>query len=374
MLPRRDALAVIVLLGGCAEPAIEMHLGLPSGEAAAFDTSCVNQVAVTTWDADFTTDDQCVTVGNGATLDDIAQQIRGKFALDLPDEMVALQLHAYATDTPDTCWSGEIMFYGGVDYDGESDITIPLQGLVDCTVRQASLATPRTIKLIDFRAFIENDPAAAAPNCASPADVTEVEAGMLHATNMSPPDFTPTATDTWDFANVVDGKAVLPVWSSSLGLSCPTLAIWDSLDTQDVASCVPAIGGPTICAGAGEIEVPILHAATELASVDTTILEQHHGAVIVAVWDATLKKPITGATIEIVEGDGQVVYGDWNITQGRFEASTATAATATRGLAMVYSEEPVKVTINAPNHHPSTRVVGGPWGVGASAIVALLPL
>jgi len=374
MLPRRDALAVLALCAsGCAEPAIDMHLGLPSGQAAAFDTSCVNQVAVTTWDSDYTTEDQCVAIDGAATLADVAAKIRGKFALDLPDEMIGLQLHAYASDTPDVCWSGEIMFYGGVDYDGEDDVTIPVQGLVDCTVRSASLANPRTVKLIDFRAFIETDPAAATPNCASPVDVTEIEAGMLHATNMSPPDFTPTATDTWDFANVVDGKAVLPVWSSSLGLTCPTLAVWEDAQTQDAASCVPAIGGPTICAAAGEIEVPILHAATVVASADPTIVEQHHGAVIVAIWDATTKKPVTGATLTIDEGDGVIVYGDWNLTQARFEPSRD-LATAARGLAMVYSEEPVKLTVSAPGHQPSTRVIGAPWGVGAAAIVALSPL
>jgi hypothetical protein len=371
MLPRRDALAVMALCSGCAEPAIDMHLGMPTGEAAQFDTSCVNQVSVTTWDSDFTTDDQCVPITGAATLADVAAQIRGKFALDLPDEMIGLQLHAYATDTPETCITGELMFYGGTDYDGERDVTIPVEGLVDCGVRQASLANLRTIKLIDFRTFVETA-AGAAPSCAPPTEITEIEAGMLHATNMSPPAFTPTATDTWDIANVVDGKATLPVWSSSLGLTCPTLAYWESADTEDVASCVPAIGGPAICAAAGEVEVPVIHAATALSSLDEAIVEQNHGGVLVAVWDAALKKPITSATITIGDGEGQIVYGDWDATQARLVPSTA-AATGAQGLALVYSEEPVQVTISAPGFHPSTRVLGAPWGVGAAAIVALLP-
>ncbi len=361
-----QALVCVITCAGCAEKAVEMRLELPAGTAADFDVSCINQVTVTTYAADFVTKNQCVEISGATSLADVQRKIRGRFELDMPDQLLAIQIHASATETPNACPSGDMIFYGGAEYAGGDQLTLPVEGTLDCSVHQASSA--RTVKLVDFAKLIAGDPAVAA-TCVAPATpVAVIESGTLHATNLSPPDFTPTATTTWETASVVDGKATIPIWNSTLGASCPALVNYDNAGNIDSAACVLP-SAPTICAGANETEVPIFPYATAVSSWDDAIVADHKGAVLVSVWDAATKKPITGATITISTGAGQVVYGDWNVAQAKFIPGGS--ATAARGLAMVYSNEPAVVTIAAPGHRSIGRVIGAPWDAGSAAIVVL---
>jgi len=365
LMGMRLAFVLAVAATGCAEKAIEMRLDLPS---SSFDVSCVNQVQVTVWNADFTTETQCVEVTPSNSLAAIQQKISGRFDLDMPDELIAVQFHARASETPGMCPSGDLMFYAGAEYDGGEEIQLPVMGLLDCSVRSAS--PTRGARLVDFAALIGGDPAAA-PVCVAPAvPVPLVESGTIHASNMSAPDFSPTVSTTWETANIVDGKAAIPVWNSTLGESCPGIITYDLAGFVDSASCIQS--GPTICGVGIEIEVPILSYSVALSSWDDVMIEAHKSAVLVTVWDAVTKKPIQGATITITTGDGEVVYGDWSVAQAKFTGGGG-SGTAARGLAMVYSNEPVLLTIAAPGHRSQQRVVGSPWDTGGATIVVLEP-
>jgi hypothetical protein len=360
-------LAIAALLASaCAEKAIEMRLDTSGMED--IDTTCVTQVTVAIWGStggEF----QCMPVQPGATIAEIREQIRGRFALDIPDDMNGIQVGGLASATPDECDTGDLIFYAGADWDGQSEIALPVTSVLDCRVMAG--ARDHVVQLVDYTALM-NTPLDAAPACAAPSLLNPlVESGSLFSSNLTDFEFfDPTEFWTNSSANPVAGKVTLPVYAETVGSSCPLLVTYDGNFFEDAVACMQTTGATLCPTTPGELEAPIWTFGAAGPSLDQATLSDHVGATLVSVWDATTKRRIAGATVSIVDGDGVVTYGDWVPAQNKFAPRTA-SATSMYGLAMVYSNEPITIAISAPGHAPVERVVGAPSFTGG-ALVAVL--
>jgi hypothetical protein len=337
---------------GCSmDKAIELRLRMPTGDSADIDIGCVQSVEV-------------LVAGHGVddieweTLDldtppadfgDIQDEIAGEFQFDLPPSGL-LYVELRGTSAPDGF--GDAIFYGGAHYEPDSDeMVIPLAANLDCANR---MMAPMAIKQTDFMALVQT-PAGAAPQCTPYPDAASVDFGTLRPTLMPMP-----CLGTWfDFPGTTtpmtpDGVALVQnAFTSAEGTSC--LAIGERI--SNTVSCVyPGMAG--ICSQT-ELEVGLLDFDTSSASVDFDALESKPGVVFGTVWDSTAvpKRPIMNATVEILEGDGEVRYTDLNGIQ--FVWNQARTATGDRGLFMLYLAEPVRIRITAPGKGAKDFSVGG---------------
>ena len=359
----------ITAAAGCGDKAVELRLDIPTGADAEFDVSCVNSVEVAIWGEE-SFSNECLTITGATSIAEVEDQLRGQFEADLPDDLIAFQVRGLATDQPELCGSGDMIFYAGTDYaHGDDDVNLPVMGTLDCAVRAAS--TPRTVRLVNFRDLVATPPASP-PNCTPTADVQLIESGTIHPSNMSPPLFSPTVTTTWQLGSVVNGTTTLPVWNRTLGHTCPGLVTYDADGFPDATACIDP-SAPTVCAAAGELEVPMLDWADALPSYDDALQADNLGVVIGTVWDASLKVPVANAQVRIIEGEGQIVYGSWDAVGSRFVANTGGSATTAGGMFMLYANDPVMVTVTSGLHQQRALVLGAPWAAGAAAIIALQP-
>src|SRR5687768_15852557 len=121
------ALAALAAVG-CAEKAIELKLQLL--DDPEFDVSCVNTVQVILHDGSpdfFDLPTQCVAVDGATSFADIEDQIRGRFSIDMPDEMIAIELRALASTTPELCGTGVNIFYAGQEFIGQEQISLRIR-------------------------------------------------------------------------------------------------------------------------------------------------------------------------------------------------------------------------------------------------------
>ena len=132
------AVSVIALLAmGCGEQAIELHLIASTGDVANTDLSCVNSVHIILHNgsSDFGTIPQaCITVESPTSYADLEAQIRGKFQMELPEDIVAVEIRGqgFATKGDGFCGSGMNVFYAGEEYTG-GDMSLRVEGTIDCS-------------------------------------------------------------------------------------------------------------------------------------------------------------------------------------------------------------------------------------------------
>jgi hypothetical protein len=114
--------------------------------------------------------------------------------------------------------------------------------------------------------------------------------------------------------------------------------------------------GERVCATGAEIEVALVNNIMSDNSVDTAIEEEFRGVVVGAIVDAQ-KNPIAGATVEVDEALGKVVYVNLDTAAQRFTAVGGRATTAS-GMFMLYTSEIVTATVTA-NGRTKMLKVGG---------------
>ena len=299
-------LIALVLMSACAEPVVEMQIVLPKN-ADTFDTSCLTAVEVRVNGTTYPQDKQdrrrsCIEVTAGSTYASVRDAIRGKFELSIPETgLGGIEIYGWSGPTPcrddlPPFVTPDLLFFGKGDYIGQDRVDIPLVPNVSCTLGDVK------VRLVDMFALIGG------ATCTEAMTVPDNEAGAGVGTLV--PKLFGKGTDWYgNFAgaasqlNLASFKGLTQVGTRSC------LAIDGGSLDHGSTSCV--VGGPSVCAGPGEIE----HASLSydvlevVTNYDSTLMVQFPGILMGSVWSAA-RQPLAGAKVEIDPKHGKVVYVD----------------------------------------------------------------
>jgi hypothetical protein len=357
------------LLVSCTDPAIEMSLAF-SEPQTTFDLSCVTTVSVTAIGndrGDIETgkppdyNEKCIDVGGLSNFADVRRAMRDRFDISLPDSgLAAIHLRGSVGACDESSRYHEAVFYGGAPASSDS-ITIPVAANLSCNVR-----TSLSIKPIDLLALVRT------------RQCNSVAGGRAFGGNIRPlllgPTFPRTTFEIGTSSSSVWTNGVSVVASFSRATS-PTTCVSVGYDNTAISGgrCAET-PGPSLCAGPGEIEVPVLPADYLGQSIDPTLYAAYGQPVVGAVFEvgsAASKVPVQGATVQLDAGtQGKVVYVDRSDT--RFVARTG-AATGPEGLFLVYLKgEPTSITVASPLHATQAYRVASAAGF-PSTLIATIP-
>lgn len=351
--------AFVLLLAAC-EPAIEVRLVAPAD--GDVDLSCVTHVSVVAFGNDATDGTTaCIEVDGIRSLRD--HGLDGKLAMDLPASGLAfLEVRGVMT-APDSgaledpCLYGATMFAGVSAYDGGEDLPVRLVHALDCAARSERLETVRVVDLIHL---VETG------ECAAPSlSGLMVGPGVLWPTQLSEPGTVGLTFSPFSVERIVqDGVAQVPLpFADALAGSCIALNTFDGAFVETNQACIDRAAA-TACAAPGELElahVPMQVWYASAAESDLNVMT------IVAVVDATTRRPIQGATIDRA-GDVDVEYASW--AQGAFLAGAT--AVPSDGVALVYTADAATITVRKEGYRSRTVRIGNMYA--GAAIVALEPL
>ncbi len=360
------ALGLLPSAAGCAEKAVELRLVMPTGEIANTDLSCVNSVHVIlhTGSLDFQNlPSQCIEVTSPSSYADLEEQIRGKFSMGLPADIVAVEIRGQANAIAGSCGTGMNVFYAGANYTEADQIELRVEGSMDCS----AMTGTGTVKVrpIDFLALAKT-PAGSDPVCTTLAGVQGIDMGVIRPTNIALDNF-PTSVIEWgDTAepDATTGLAELPAWGTPLPTTC--LASSESFDMFSASCIYPS--NKQICAGAGEVEVPLLTDLNSYDSIDNDIIGDYPVMVYGVVYDSATRRPVAGAKVQLGEDRGVVVYTKPTTTT-RMEPLDGDVTDASGGF-IAYLREPSVATVTQGASTKSMRI-GGVTGWGSAVIVPL---
>jgi hypothetical protein len=360
-----------VMAAGCAEPVVEMKLVL-GAMADTFDTSCVTAVEVHVKGANYPADlrdfsRSCLELGGHARMGDLADAIRGRFSLAVPASGIS-GIEVFGWSGPSACTpspfegiSPDLVLHARAPYIGQEVVDLRLVENLSCD------RGPVKIRPVDVFGLLAQ-PAPSSDDCA--AVVIADDQGGAGLGTLNPRAF----GNGVAFFGGVRGAAVrggVASFTGSTSVMNPQACL--SLDTGSVTgfgvSC--AISGGKVCAAADELEAPLIDGAiaNDGLTLDEGLLARYPGMVYVSVWsDATPRRPVAGATIDIAEGDGRVVYIDPPPPGGTLIQKRAERATGPSGLAVVFTNTlaPIKVsaggatrtvTVSAPDFAPGGALI-----------------
>lgn len=369
----RSAVALLLSLSACAEPAIEMRLELPPADKLdRFNVSCVGAVEVFVRGTDRGTPDgmrdpddeyACLTVEGVDSYAAVRRAIAGRFDVAIPGSGLA---GVDVRGSTGTCNKdnapGDTIFYATAAYDGGDSLVLPMSPNLSCNVKRNE-----TVRPVDLLALTRTRMCPP-----SPADNTGgVDSATIHPTALrdSVLDFNN------DFAGLVGGVATLPVYLSTDDPGCIALAYGDMTNTMTAANC--ARRGNGVCSAVGQIELPIISYTAGYQAITVASADQYGGWVIGGVWgiDATnAKVPLPGATVQPAKpADAsrvKVVYADLPATASSPVELPAATATNSTGLFIAYVGRPADFIVSAPGYRPETVRLGSP-GEPSTALVLL---
>lgn len=307
------AAAILLALGACAEPVIEMSMKAPASMPANFDLSCITAVEVVAVGNERGTQSSppdvlgdCVDLTTApASFGDIRAGISGQFELKIPESGLAgIVLRGTIGTCADKNRLYEANFYGGAPYlEGSESLSIPVVPNISCNARKTySVAT------IDMLALDRTK------NCAMsvPASQAIVFAGNIRPQLLGA-GFDRMIWEDGSSASTTNpgGKAVIESWAGAVG---PKSCIAVGFDGPGLAgSCVNPLS-PALCANPGEVELAVIDPIYAGASIETALVQQYGQPVFGAVYKQSpaataTKVPITGATVELEDPtQGTVVY------------------------------------------------------------------
>ncbi len=361
-------LALMALaLGACAEPAIEMKLVLPA-DAADFDLSCVTAVdllPIATGDTQtldigergFTDNIPCVDLAEPVTsFAQLQAAIAGRFDLALPQGgLGAVEIRGRIGSCKNVPAQFESVFYGGATYtDGDRELSVPLAHNLSCNATaQFDVHPVKMYELFSTKTCQDYvDPNATVFS----GDVRPTLIASQPITYEDGASFKPMEAAT---EQVTSFSAAYKGTCAAMGLSASTLG---------GISCIN-VGGPSACAGSS-LELALLPYSYASASIDPVLRGKYLTWGFLGVWSGTAAGPVAGATIAFDEGDdGTIVYGE--LGTAAFVPNASATATTTSGMAMIYSDRVVGVTVTAPGKPSRHLWIGGDPQIPSSAIAAL---
>jgi len=369
----RAWVAVVLLVGACGEPAIDVSLELPdSANGADFSMACVRSVRVYAAGENYPADEDdyevsCIPVDAAATFGDIEDQLADELELALPDSgLQAIGVFGRADggceipeDSPGFYDAQapplDTAFYGATYYDGGSSLAIDLVGSMSCEETTVKAAPIDMLDLI------------ATKDCAmaKAADGVLVGTGtiypLLPGFTVWSGGYTKAGTTAAGIATFTGHTIVGP--ATCLGLHTE---IGPDLIT---ASC--HVPGPA-CSDVGTLEPVLLPLAVVNNSLDGSKMTLWHAALFGLAWQKTpggptSGTPVAGAVVTVPPELGEVVYVE--PTADRF-VPTGGTATGPSGTFVLYTNFMVPLRIDGAGTSREVTVTATPFQP-ATAIVVL---
>ena len=366
---RAGALLALAALTACNDGAIDLQLLLPE-ESSDYDMTCVKAVDVLPLGpADTQPLDIGARTGNNATCIDLGRTVTTFAQLHTalsntvdvgipPGGLGAIEIRGRAGACADKPPQFEAIFYGGAQYSGTGDLTIPVARSLSCA--QSAQFTVKPVNMYDLF------------NTKTCTDYIDPGSQAFSA------EFRPTliAHQPLTFET---GASAQPMSVASVQLmsfnknyhgTCAAVALQNTAMTIAGQTCINNAGAMTACAGTN-VELPVLPTAYAQASRDTT-MTKYEGWSFVGVWTTTggTPGPVSGATVVLDPmEDAKVVFGDLGTTA--FQPTAGATATTASGMFMVYTNDLVGLTVNANGKTSRHILVGADASHPSSSIVVL---
>jgi len=353
-------------LAGCTAPVVEMRLELPDpGATAGFDLSCVGSVSLRVIGKapgdghQGEVFDRCFSLTTTLNrFSDLGSAIHNQFAFDLPSAGLAgVQLTGFVSGCTENVAANESIFYGGAPYTGGTTMVVPVKPGVACNTQQTY-----QVRVLDLAGLYQSYAAQrTGATCVAPSDPVSLYAGIIrprllgdHAERMMleyGSSLVPTG----------DGTGKLPSHRPLLGDPACVALGYQGVSSRGLVCVPPAGQGQGLCGAPGEIEIPELQVTGLGDSIDPALIASYGQPVIGAVWDASPRVPIAGATVELADpSQGKVVYVDMIIDPDKAipsfrslpPVSGATATAASGGFIVYLRGEATDVVVRAPDHVP----------------------
>jgi hypothetical protein len=368
------SVAVLLVFAACADPVVEMQLVLPKN-ADNFDTSCINAVEVRVTGANFLNDPDdyersCIPIEGGTSYAAIREAIRGKFEVLIPDSGIS-GIEIYGWSGPTACEiaaeddpfeSPNLLFAGRGDYIGQDRVDIPVVPNLSCARSQL------TVKQTDMFALIGGK------TCAQAGAADVIGASGIGIGTLMTRLYGKGARyyGNLDGGEVIGGAAVSFTGPTVTGpRACLAMDIGD-FNLGGSTSCV--VGGASVCAGPGEVEVAsIPYALLGTDNLDTSLMTKFPVHVLATVWsNATPRTLLSGATVQIDPNHAKVIYLDPPNTAGIMVARADQSSTGPSGLFALYADSVVAVKVTAG---AATRTVtlGSPNEFSGAAMIVMGP-
>jgi hypothetical protein len=345
----------LVLLAACTEPVVEMELLLPKN-ADGFDTSCIKAVEVHATGAKIAQqgDDfemACIELsGGGASYAAIRDEIKGQFDLSIPESGLS-GVEVYGWSGPNPCnteypnatymfGTPDLLFLGRGNYIGQDKVEIPLMPTLSCA------ETPVKIRMYDMIALVKG----ATCDAAGTMQLGGAGVGTLvprtigkgvdiYGTYLEGGNSTGN-TVTFSGPMQAGGSACLAIDGGSNDPANPMTGL------AGTTSCYN--GGASVCAGAGEIEHPMIpfDIMYNKNTYDNTLLGKFPGVTLGSVWtNATPRTTLAGAKVTVDATHGTVVYVDPPDANGVMVKRADQTQTGPSGLFLLYADTVVTVKV-----------------------------
>ncbi len=358
----------LLLLAACTDPVVDMQLVAPSN-SAQLDTSCVASVEVHLDGPSFQTDKSdtrmsCIQLDSSApTYSKLLDSIRGKFALAMPDGGLAdVEVYGFAgpckreqgdPTTPD------LIFFATQHYVGDDLIQLQLVPNLDCK------PAPVALHLVDLMTLVSGTNPTDA-NCTTAAIPDGPASGAGVDTVM--PQLAGIGIDVYGGRNGAPSHNSVASFTglTSIGPKSCLASGGESVNASSLACVSPT---PSVCAGAGEIEAPLLNEDVYAASIppDPSSVK-YQAAIVASVWTGTTgKHPASGATIDVDPSQGVIEYVDPPAAGSSKLVPRTASSTGGSGLFVLYTNTLATVKINY-NGKTTPVTMGGFPGGTASAI------
>lgn len=339
---------IVLALGACSEPAIDMSLRMPPSVPADFALDCLGGFEVIALGEDQgaidrppDNDGDCVPLSGITSWRDLQRAVKGQVEIDLPDSgLLGIAVRAFAGSCEDAVPFHEGVIYGSARGTG-GDLTIPLNANLSCTARgkvvnihpvdMLALAQSKACSpIVDGRAFSGDF---------RPMLLGDAWSQMTFESGAS-------ASSRW-----TNGSTSIEVYSAPAYATTCIAAAFNSPTDQGGANCIED-NKPTLCAATGEVELGVVAYDYMNQSRDVELIAQYGQPVLGAVWEISanaMKTPIANATVTLDDpSQGTVVYYDRGPSRFTKAASNATTAD---GFFMVYLKGgPTTITVSSPIH------------------------
>ena len=368
------SVVAIILLAACAEPVVEMQLVLPKN-ADNFDTTCITAVEVRVTGGAYLQDSKdyrrsCLEIQGGASYEAIRDAIKGRFEVAIPDTGISgIEIYGWQGPTPcetagmdDPFVTPNLLFMGRGDYIGQDRVDIEITPQTSCA------RSPVAVRLVDMTALLGGK------TCAEAGDPAVIGLAGVGSGTMAARMFGKGARfyGNLDGADTVGNLASFSSLTQIGPKACLAMNAGD-FESSGSVSCV--VGGAAVCAGAGEIEVPVMpfDISGNTENYDTTIMAKFPGQIIGTVWsNATPKTTLAGATVTVDPAHGQVVYLDAPNAAGVMVKRADQTMTGPSGLFSLYTDTVIsaKITAGAASR---TVLLGSPNEAAAAAMIVMGP-
>lgn len=384
------ALGAAAAAAGCAEPAIEMRLEVPSSaQAAGFDVSCLGAVEVivrgtyrgrpssgTNDDGQPADDlDDCIEISDVRSYAEVRREIAGRFSLALPESGLAgVDVRGSTGTCKKDNGPGDPIFYASAPYEGGDEVVLPMVPNLSCANKRRQIVRP-----LDLLALTRTSKCPTVPLVNG--------AGTVYGGTIHPAALAESVFDLGDgFGSIMNGVASVELYRDTGEPSCIALDYIDDADAMTSTSCARrglGVCTPNIPNVENEIELPIIDYGLADQALDRDTLDEYGGAVIGGIWGTTTTDPaspriqLTGAKVQTAQPTDadqvKIVYAGYTDADTVPDVLADAAVTNATGLFFAYVGRPVDFIVSASGYKSETVRMGS-TDLPSTALIVLTKL